>query len=122
RPVPGPRGRVSEETCQEGPQAGLEPERDVQRRVRVEKRPRAVGPQTRVRERDRLAGGQPAGVAPRGPGRDARAVHDGDLVPALLQVPRRRQPDDAGPDDHRGAHAASPWTTDGGVGWRAYRA
>src|SRR5690606_15075219 len=24
--------------------------------------------------------------------------------------------------DHRGAHTASPWTTDGGVGWRAYRA
>ena len=48
----------------------------------------------------------PSGVAPGGAGGHAGAVHHGDIDSALLQEPRRRQPDDARTDHDRRSRSA----------------
>src|SRR5690606_4968187 len=99
RPAPLRHGAPCGEAQQERPQAGVDPERDVEGCCRVEHGLDAVAQHRGLGEGDRHPRGEPPGVPPRRARRDGRPLQDGDLHPPLLQEPGRGQADDPGPDD-----------------------
>ena len=74
-------------------------------RLRVQQRGGAVGPQPGLGEGDGLAGGEPAGVAPRGAGGHALPVQDRDVHAPFLQMPGRAEAHDSSADDECSVHA-----------------
>ena len=88
------------------PSAGVGGQGDVQGCGRVAQGAQPVAQHGGGVQRKGQCRRDPSGVAPGGAGGHAGAVHHGDIDSALLQEPRRRQPDDARTDHDRRSRSA----------------